>query len=105
MKARDITQDALASATGVSQPAVGRWLQGSIPAGDTLFRIAAFFDVQMESLLGGEAGQIAREHAAVAKARASFQAKRGGDPASIARKLRALADELDPPGQSQSQSQ
>lgn len=107
MKQRAATQVALAEAARVSQTAVSRWLNGSIPAGDTLQLIAQFFGVTMEALLGGggPSDQRVREEAVVYKARAAFAEKRGLTPMALAAKLRAWANELDPPGQSQSQNQ
>ncbi len=82
----------------ISESAIVNYKRDRIPKAEELLRIARHFGVPMESLLGAEAEQIARERAAVVKAQATFQAQRGADPKSIARKLRALADELDPPG-------
>lgn len=56
MGAAGINQEALAQAVGVSQGAVSGWLKGAIPSADKLARIARFFSVTPEHLLGDPDG-------------------------------------------------
>jgi transcriptional regulator with XRE-family HTH domain len=51
------TQKKLADFIGVSQPAVGKWLNGNIPTmpgSEELWKISQYFGVAMESLFPGE---------------------------------------------------
>jgi transcriptional regulator with XRE-family HTH domain len=54
MAARRVSQANLAAATGVTQAAVSKWLNGSIPKGDQLYKIARTLLVRMEWLISGE---------------------------------------------------
>lgn len=49
MEERDLTQQQVAEAAGVSRAAVSKWLQGTIPGARELFRLAKFLDKPMES--------------------------------------------------------
>lgn len=52
-KDRGITQAGLAAELGITQQAVGKWEKGnSSPDPTTLVRLAEFFDVSLDSLLG-----------------------------------------------------
>ena len=51
------TQKKLAEYVGVSQPAVGKWLNEKIPTlpgSEELWKLARYFGVQMETLFPGE---------------------------------------------------
>lgn len=54
MRERRITQVRLAEEFGVSQAAVFKWLKGTVPAGETLVRLAQFLGVTPEELIGLE---------------------------------------------------
>lgn len=54
MAARRVNQASLASTIGVTQAAVSKWLNGSIPKGDQLHRLARALLVRMEWLISGE---------------------------------------------------
>jgi transcriptional regulator with XRE-family HTH domain len=58
MRQNGVTQEALASACGVSQTAVSKWLAGSTPSGRRLAAIALFFRVRMEDLLRSPSGTL-----------------------------------------------
>lgn len=49
MEERQLTQEQVASAVGVSRAAVGTWLHGTIPGARELFILARFFEKPMES--------------------------------------------------------
>jgi transcriptional regulator with XRE-family HTH domain len=51
MDARGLIQEQLAKELGVTQAAVSKWVQGSIPKPETLVRIAIFFNVSIDSIL------------------------------------------------------
>lgn len=55
MDSNGLTQADLAGAIGLSQAAVSKWLKGSIPSGDQLFKASLRLGVTMEWLLGGDA--------------------------------------------------
>ncbi len=52
MRERRVTQVRLADEFQVSQAAVSKWLKGSVPSGVTLVRLARFFGVTAEELVG-----------------------------------------------------
>ncbi len=54
MAVRRVNQASLASAIGVTQAAVSKWLNGSIPKGDQLYRLARALGARMEWLISGE---------------------------------------------------
>lgn len=54
MQEREVTQVQLADQAGVTQASVSGWLQGSIPKGDVLYRLARCLRVSMEYLLTGQ---------------------------------------------------
>ena len=51
-KERGVTQEQLASVLGVSPQAVSKWENGSYPEGDLLPKLADYFDVSVDYLLG-----------------------------------------------------
>jgi transcriptional regulator with XRE-family HTH domain len=51
MDARGLIQEQLAKELGVTQAAVSKWVQGSIPKPETLVKIAIFFNVTIDFLL------------------------------------------------------
>ena len=51
---KNITQQEVADAVGVSQPTVGRWLQGKAIDGADLLKLATFFSVSPFTLMGDE---------------------------------------------------
>ncbi len=53
MKALNMTQQQMAEAIGITQPAISKYLQGRIPPADVLFRIAQLSQVSMEWILSG----------------------------------------------------
>lgn len=55
MAERKLTQQALASAIGVSRQAVGKWLNGARPRGEDVYKLAEVFGVPVEILLKSEA--------------------------------------------------
>ena len=52
MQKRKVTQAQLAQEFRVSQAAVSKWLKGTVPSGETLVRLAHFFGVTAEELVG-----------------------------------------------------
>jgi len=52
MQERKVTQVRLAQEFRVSQAAVSKWLKGTVPSGETLVRLAQFFGVTPEELVG-----------------------------------------------------
>ena len=52
MQERKVTQVRLAQEFRVSQAAVSKWLKGTVPSGETLVRLAHFFGVTPEELVG-----------------------------------------------------
>ena len=52
MQERKVTQVRLAQEFRVSQAAVSKWLKGTVPSGETLVRLAHFFGVSPEELVG-----------------------------------------------------
>jgi transcriptional regulator with XRE-family HTH domain len=52
MQERKVTQVRLAQEFRVSQAAVSKWLRGTVPSGETLVRLAHFFGVTPEQLVG-----------------------------------------------------
>lgn len=52
MQSRGVTQLALAAGIGAGQPTVCRYLAGQLPKAGELAKLARFFDVPMETLLG-----------------------------------------------------
>ena len=54
MQERKVTQAWLAQEFQVSQAAVSKWLKGTVPSGETLVRLAHFFRVTPESMVGME---------------------------------------------------
>ena len=52
MKARGIKQTPLSEATGISQGALSNYKNGRMPKVDELCRLADFFNVSVDSLLG-----------------------------------------------------
>src|ERR1039457_1172667 len=52
MQERKVTQVRLAREFQVSQAAVSKWLKGTVPSGETLVRLAHFFGVTPEELVG-----------------------------------------------------
>jgi hypothetical protein len=52
MQERKVPQVRLAQEFRVSQAAVSKWLKGTVPSGATLVRLAHFFGVTPEELLG-----------------------------------------------------
>lgn len=58
-KENKVTQSALAEELGVTQQAVGKWETGrSSPDPDTLLRLAEYFGVSTDSLLGREGARL-----------------------------------------------
>jgi transcriptional regulator with XRE-family HTH domain len=51
---KEITQEDVAKAVGVSQPTVARWLKGSAINGEDLLKVANFFGVSPFVLMGME---------------------------------------------------
>lgn len=49
---KGITITALTAANGISKGNVTRWKNGSIPNGDTLIKLADYFDCSIDYLLG-----------------------------------------------------
>ncbi len=54
MQQAQVTQKDLAELLGISQPAVSQYLQGRIPPGDVLLKIARLGNTTIEWLLTGE---------------------------------------------------
>lgn len=54
MQEKKVTQAQLAKEFSVSQAAVSKWQRGTVPNGETLVRLAMFFAVTPESLVGLE---------------------------------------------------
>lgn len=52
MKERKVTQVRLAQEFQVSQAAVSKWLKRTVPSGETLVRLAHFFAITPEELVG-----------------------------------------------------
>jgi transcriptional regulator with XRE-family HTH domain len=52
MQKRKVTQAQLAHEFRVSQAAVSKWLKGTVPSGETLVRLAHFFGITAEELIG-----------------------------------------------------
>jgi transcriptional regulator with XRE-family HTH domain len=52
MKQRGMIQSQVAKQFGVSQAAVSKWVNGTIPDHKILMKLAVFFDVTADSLLG-----------------------------------------------------
>lgn len=50
----NITQQDIADAVGVSQPTVARWLKGKAIDGEDLLKLANYFSVTPQSLMGNE---------------------------------------------------
>lgn len=57
-KSKDITQEVLASAMGVSAQAVSKWESGGTPDIELLPKIADYFGVSLDSLFGRNANEI-----------------------------------------------
>jgi len=57
MRARKITQAQLGAAIGVSQAAVYKWLNNSMPAADSIVKLARFLETTPEALLETSAPQ------------------------------------------------
>lgn len=58
----DITQETLARIAGVSQSAVTRWRQGSIPRKDSVMRICDHFGIEWDDIMSDSTGLAAKEH-------------------------------------------
>jgi transcriptional regulator with XRE-family HTH domain len=52
MEEQGKTQDDVARACNLSQPAVSKWLKGTVPGGEQLARLADLFGVSADWLLG-----------------------------------------------------
>lgn len=57
MQVSALTQKALADKIGISQAAISKWLNGSIPRGDQLALAATTLGVSMEWLLTGDSSE------------------------------------------------
>lgn len=88
----DLTQKSLGEKIGVSQTAVSKWLNGSIPRGDQLMITASCLNVTMEWLLTGQTGNGKTPEI---PARAKPSARKALKDARAA--LDRLESELDPP--------
>jgi transcriptional regulator with XRE-family HTH domain len=56
MKSKGVRAIDLAGTLGLSHPAIGKWLKGTVPNGKELMKLARVFDVSMEHLLTGSKG-------------------------------------------------
>ena len=63
MREKNLTQVEVATACGMTQAAISKYLQGRIPKVDELFRMAQFFDTTAERLLGIEKPGIREQFA------------------------------------------
>lgn len=63
MKRRGVTQISLAEYAGVSQGAVSRWVNGSLPKADKIERIASCLGVSVEWLLHQSESTLSEEAA------------------------------------------
>jgi len=57
MRERKVTQARLAQEFRVSQAAVSKWVNGTVPSGETLVRLAHFFGASPEELVGLESSR------------------------------------------------
>ena len=66
LKARDLKQAKVAASLGVTQAAVSRWLNGSVPGGDTLVALARLLDTTAEQFFvpQGQPMRVMEERAA-----------------------------------------
>jgi transcriptional regulator with XRE-family HTH domain len=89
MDRKDKTQDDVARACDLSQPAVSKWLKGTVPGGEQLSRLADLFGVSTDFLLGRETSEAETPHG---------EAEETAEPAvrSAAEQLSVLHDH-DPP--------
>jgi transcriptional regulator with XRE-family HTH domain len=54
MHSRGFTQVMLAAGIGAAQPTISRYLAGQLPKAEELMKLARFFDVSMEVVVGAE---------------------------------------------------
>lgn len=54
MSSRNVTQEALASAVGVSQGAVSGWMRGAVPKSTVIMKLAKFFNLDIAELMTGK---------------------------------------------------
>lgn len=73
MQSRGITQIMLAEGIGAGQPTVSRYLAGQLPKAGELVKLARFFDVPMEILVGED---VVREDSDKAERQAEKEATR-----------------------------
>jgi transcriptional regulator with XRE-family HTH domain len=92
MKRRGLTQIELAAKTGVTQAAISKWLNGTVPKGDQLLALAGSLGVTMEWLLTREEDHTSVTQKAEAIHRTSTLREQEGR--QIANELENLAKRL-----------
>jgi transcriptional regulator with XRE-family HTH domain len=89
MKSGQVTQVMLAEGIGAGQPTISRYLAGQLPKAEELLKLARFFDVPMEVVLGTDAialnGEKSERRSGKESARAS-----ASQPILINFEIRAL---------------
>ena len=53
---------------GLSTGGIARWRNGSSPDGDTLYKVAEYFDVSVDYLLGRETSELSKKERELIKA-------------------------------------
>jgi len=79
MKESGATQSQVAAAAGVTQPTVSRWLEGQIPKADDLYRLAHFYNREMDWFLGGPVRTAQDPHSVEALHAMSQEARMGAN--------------------------